>query len=573
MSSTYSLLKLIASSFSRSSWSLLVCLAIFPLDSLYAQDDGYMTVRGKVEAEESPLSGAKVELIKNGTKIDETITKSGKYTFSELPISPEGDKYIIKISKPGHVTLKQQISTKAPAHRKTKYPEYRPTIELFKMVAEVEKEKALTAILNKPISKFGYNARRGDFEDDRAYFSTIKAKVDQLFDILEAEKQDQYKLLAEYRLKKMEEQKRKEEEAKAENVNLSFREKYDNSIAKADKAFANSKYEKAKDLYREIMISVAKSKLPKADRDELKKYPKSRIFEIETLIAEMAERGEEVEEVSEEIAEETSKDPEEEIEVDKPEEEDEAARLLREEEEAEALEMAQNQAMKAEKEAEITEALAARDKMLREQKEAILKKRMETEKRLVAEKLAAEAAVKAKVRDNEKIAQEKEVIKAKNMAVKSKEKQDILKIIAASTLEQKRKIAIADSKNMSANAANYPKISATPEKRHVKSFTTHYIKNVKDLNASVKLIHNRYKVSEMTAKEEKKAPAKEIAFKPKVIETVKEDMFKTINYTIIKYPVKPDTLQKVSYLWGATYYYQNSKEIDEPTYKKVIENL
>ncbi|PCH92976.1 MAG: hypothetical protein COB85_07645 [Bacteroidetes bacterium] len=123
------------------------------------------------------------------------------------------------------------------------------------------------------------------------------------------------------------------------------------------------------------------------------------------------------------------------------------------------------------------------------------------------------------------------------------------------------------------NAANIMKRSATPEKRHIKSFKTHYIKNIKNLNSNVRLIHNRYKVSEMTKKERKKSPAKEIVFKPKVIKSVEEDMFKTIDYTIIKYPIKPDTLQRVSYLWGSTYYYQNAKEIDESTYKKVIENL
>jgi len=522
-----------------------------------------MIVRGKVIESGAALNGAKVELIKNGTKVDETITKSGKFLFPELPISPEGDTYIIKISKPGHVTLKSQISTKAPTNRKTKYPEYVPTIELFKLVGEVGKEKALTSILNKPISKFGYNPRRGDFEDDRAYFSTIKAKVDQLFDILEAEKEDQYKLLAEYRLKKIEEQIKKEEEEKQNSMNLSFKEKYDNSIAKADKAFENMKYGKAKELYREVMISVAKSKLPKSDRDELKKYPKSRIYEIETLIAEIAERGEEVEEVAEET---TSK--EEEIVVIASEEDDEAALALREEEEAREKEIAQNQAIKAEKEKEIIEALAERDKMLKERKEEVLEKRKETENKVMAEKLVADAKVKAEIRENEKTVKIKEVKKAENMEVKSKETRDILKVIAAVEMEQKRKIATSASKT------TIPKKAATPEKRHVKSFETDYVKNVKDLNPEVKLIHNRYKVSEMTAKEQKKrAPAREIVFKPRVIKTVEEEMFKTINYTIIKYPIKPDTLQQVSYLWGATYYYKNSKEIDKAAYKKLLEKL
>jgi len=135
-----------------------------------------MTIKGKVMLLDAGLKDVKVELYKNGVKTTDMVTKgNGKFTFCELPITPEGDNYIIKHSKPGHITVKHWISTKAPDERKVQFPVYQPEVELFKVWDRIENDKALNSVMTKPISKFAYRPSIGDFEDDRAYFTTIAA--------------------------------------------------------------------------------------------------------------------------------------------------------------------------------------------------------------------------------------------------------------------------------------------------------------------------------------------------------------------------------------------------------------
>jgi len=247
---------------------------------------GYMTVRGRVVLNENGLAGVKVILMKNGVKVDEALTSSsGKYTFTELSISPEGDTYIIKVSKPAHITIKHLVSTKAPDDRKTVYPDYFPEVELFRKIKEVEREKALSAILDKPISKFAYSVNKGDFADDGAYFSTIKAQVNQLFEILDAEERERYRLLAAYRTKQMEKKSKADEAGKVDKAKISFEQKFDEAVAKADKSFDNKKYRKSMTQYKEVLALVSKSGLPKGERDKLKKHSKKRIYQLESLMA------------------------------------------------------------------------------------------------------------------------------------------------------------------------------------------------------------------------------------------------------------------------------------------------
>ena len=51
---------------------------------------------------------------------------NGKFTFKAerdiFQLSPEDDKYIIQISKHGHVTIKYAVSTKVPADIKPLWP-------------------------------------------------------------------------------------------------------------------------------------------------------------------------------------------------------------------------------------------------------------------------------------------------------------------------------------------------------------------------------------------------------------------------------------------------------------------
>jgi len=249
-----------------------------------------MTISGRVVLDEKGLSGTKVVLVKNGTRSDEALTNaSGKYTFDELKISPEGDVYIIEIAKPGHITVKHWVSTKAPDERETVYPGYFPEVELFKKVREVEREKDLSSILEKPISKFAYDSIKGDFTDDGAYFSTIKEEVNQLFEILEAEKRERYRLLEAYKVNQAEIKVKTDEINKIEEGKSTFDQMIDEVVADAHRLFDNKNYRESMAKYKEIMVMISESGLPKSERDALKKHPKKRIYELESLMAELSE--------------------------------------------------------------------------------------------------------------------------------------------------------------------------------------------------------------------------------------------------------------------------------------------
>jgi len=102
-------------------------------------------------------------------------------------------------------------------------------------------------------------------------------------------------MLAEYRRNKEEWRSPDEVEAaiQYESGKL-FREQYQAGIEKADRQFEANNLKKAKILYQQVIVQIAKSKLPKADRDQLKKYPKKRIFEIECTLANEIEEEEKI---------------------------------------------------------------------------------------------------------------------------------------------------------------------------------------------------------------------------------------------------------------------------------------
>jgi len=268
---------------------LMVILPVLSSFEAISQDKdwGYLTVRGTVKFDDVGLGGVKVFLYKNGIKkMEKTTSNNGKFTFKAtrdvFQLSPKDDKYTIEISKPGHVTIKHLILTKVPANKKPSWPTYEFDVDLFKMpIDKVKQEKTLMSILKKPITKFAYNTKIGDFKDDMAYFSTIQARVEQLFKILEADERGQYKLIAAYRLRKLEDEERRIAEAKAkartEEVKLA-----DEAAKRAEKEniAREAKERKAQD--KKHQASTAKS-------DE--KHPKERIKEVRDALAQAKEGG------------------------------------------------------------------------------------------------------------------------------------------------------------------------------------------------------------------------------------------------------------------------------------------
>lgn len=540
---------------------LLVILPVLSSFEAISQDKdwGYLTVRGTVLFDDVGLGGAKVVLYKNGTKMEEkTTSNSGKFTFKAtrdvFQLSPKDDKYVIKISKLGHVTIKHAVSTKVPADKKPSWPTYDFDVDLFKMpIDKVKQEKALMSILKKPISRFAYNPRKGDFKDDMAYFSTIQARVEQLFEILEADEREQYRLVAAYRLKKIEEEERRKAEAeakartgevklaeeaakRAEKENLAREaeerkakdEKYQTAIAKADEA--------CKKLGSLLSKSVSIGDLNKIKTlyqnalnikfDE--KYPKDRIKEIrDALAAKTAER---------EVLAKTKEggNIEEETTAMVKEEEAEALRSFNEAEEAKKAEAEKNKAIKAEREKEILEALAEKERLEREKREENIRQRKETEVNAVIIKMKIEIQVKAESNPLVIAAREKEARIVVNKEVKAQDTKHLIAIVAEQEVAQKR--------------AKY--ITATPGHTSIQDRT-----EKKD-----------------RSKQDSPGPQWVYKFAPEIVKTIEKGFLKTVKSTVIIFPTKHNTLQEVRYAWGKVYYYKNSVEIDEETYFEELKN-
>jgi len=454
--------------------SILIIPLLFSSFEALSQDNdlGYLTVRGTVLFDEVGLGGAKVILYKNGTKKEEKITpNNGKFTFKAtrdvFQLSPNDEKYIIKISKPGHVTIKHAISTKVPANKKISWPTLIFDVDLFKMpIDKVKQEKTLMSILDKPISSFSYSSRKNDFVDDRAYFSTIQARVEQLFKILEADEAEQYKLIAAYRLKKIEAEKRRQAEIEAkaragevklaeeaakraekENIAREARERivkekqFNQYITNADVKFNNAKRNaESKTLEKRekkqiVKLCIEAKRLYKL-AIELKpsaSVPKRRIKEIDEFLASFkAEAREFIAKEKEE------KQAEEEAAMVKEDEEAEALRSFNEAEEAKKAEAEKNKAIKAEREKEILEALAEKERLEREKREAIIRQRKETEASAVIEKMEIEARVKTEYKPMVLIAREKEIKTSVNKEVKAQDTKQLIAMVAERKVAQKK---------------------------------------------------------------------------------------------------------------------------------------
>lgn len=532
------------------------------------KDWGYLTVRGTVLFDDVGLGGAKVVLYKNETKMEEkTTSNSGKFTFKAtrdvFQLSPKDDKYVIKISKLGHVTIKHAVSTKVPADKKPSWPTYDFDVDLFKMpIDKVKQEKALMSILKKPISRFAYNPRKGDFKDDMAYFSTIQARVEQLFEILEADEREQYRLVAAYRLKKIEEEERRkaEAEAKARTGEVKLAEEAAKRAEKESLA-REAEERKAKDeQYNQYIISasvkfynaekIAKSKMlekwggkqivqlcEEAKRLyklalELKPSelgPKKRIKEIDEFLASWKAEKETLAKGKEE------NEPEEETTaMVKEEEEAEALRSFNEAEEAKKAEAEKNKAIKAEREKEILEALAEKERLEREKREENIRQRKETEANAIIVKMKIEIQVKAESNPLVIAAREKEARIVVNKEVKAQDTKHLIAIVAEQEVAQKR--------------AKY--ITATPGHTSIQDRT-----EKKD-----------------RSKQDSPGPQWVYKFAPEIVKTIEKGFLKTVKSTVIIFPTKHNTLQEVRYAWGKVYYYKNSVEIDEETYFEELKN-
>jgi len=314
---------------------------------------------------------------------------------------------------------------------------------------------------------------------------------------------------------------------------------------------------------------VSKSGLLKAERDKLKKRPKRKIYDLETLMAGLSEEEIDALEFNEEKKEEA-------VAAVTVEDSKESEEVLGEEEiavveveEVIAEPLSESEMAKMEAENTMINALAQRDQIMAEQMEEVKLKRKENLEVAASKTMKSNAEVK-----QHEVAVSEEMRKVEIKTSKSKEvvalrRKTMMTMIA----ESKRKSATESKESAPAEAVEKQR-ETTPKVKRPSSVTV-ADKDKKDLNGTVVIVRNRIKVTDAMKKpvRTQKTEAKVQKYKPGSFQFKEESIYKTVTNTVIKYPVRQDTLQHVEYLWGLNYYYKNTIEIDEGAYNKVLNSL
>ncbi|PKP12111.1 MAG: hypothetical protein CVU09_01040 [Bacteroidetes bacterium HGW-Bacteroidetes-4] len=210
---------------------LLLVLILSVYTTLYSQkDQGYLEVKGTVKVDREGLSGAKINLYKNGTKDKVFIADdAGRFEF-RLDLN---SNYDLVFSKRGYFSKKLFFNTHVPPEDVGIW-NYKFAIEL---IPEIEGFNA--SLFNEPIGKFEFNDRMGDFDYDEVYTSNMQKRIKAL--------------MAEY------------EKAR--------REAFKKLIAQADDFFNNKDYDQAIEFYDKAI-----------DLDPFDPYPDDQIFMIGKII-------------------------------------------------------------------------------------------------------------------------------------------------------------------------------------------------------------------------------------------------------------------------------------------------
>ncbi len=223
---------------------------LFIGNTLFAQ----YTVNGTVKQDGKPLAGAVVSIYNfNNEKAKEIITPAtGSFSYTLKP----DEEYNFFITKPGYVTIKLIYSTigmSAEDAKKLKGSSS-PEISLFELPQDPKMLQKITETFSKPFMSFYYTS------DDNKMVSDDDIQKSMLQEYLTIEK-------------KANEEKNKGAAA------AEIESKYNAAISKADLAFNGKNYKAAKDAYNEALTIKSNEA-----------YPKTKISEIDKIIAETAEK-------------------------------------------------------------------------------------------------------------------------------------------------------------------------------------------------------------------------------------------------------------------------------------------
>lgn len=203
-------------------------------------------VEGVVKENGKNLAGAEATLTNDetdGTKQDLT-KSSGTFSFNLKP----NQEYSIFITKQGYAKVKITYSTMGFSEDDAKKfkGSSSPEIEIFKMPSDSDFVAKIQDELDRPLMSYIYNSDKKTIEPDEE----TNQEMEKEYVKIQKEVEDYF------------------------NRAVPIEAKYNTAITKADKAYALNKYEDARDLYNEALSYKANEQ-----------YPKTKLIEIERLIA------------------------------------------------------------------------------------------------------------------------------------------------------------------------------------------------------------------------------------------------------------------------------------------------
>lgn len=221
---------------------ILFLFSVSQYSSAQARIEGTVTHNGK------PLSGADILIINSaGTEKALTSNSAGAYSFNFAP----NEEYDISISKVGFTQFQIIYSTMGltgDAAKKFKSIS-KPVSELFELPADQPTILKLNGILDKPLLSYYFNSEKNTVDSDEILEQSLTqtlAKVAKL--------------------------------AGAQSGTIETN--YKNAIAKGDAAMLTKNYEVAKSSYNEAIAAKPSEQ-----------YPKSKLTEIDKLIADAEAKG------------------------------------------------------------------------------------------------------------------------------------------------------------------------------------------------------------------------------------------------------------------------------------------
>ncbi len=240
---------------------LLLLTFVFITNDVQAQANIY-DVKGTVKKTRKKLEGATVTLYKGSTQIaQQTTTSSGRF---DVKMELNGE-YTLTITKAGHISKKFYFNTKGvPDDRaKEEFGGQDIEVSLFEMPKDPGVVSQVNAILSQPLAKFYYDDKIKEIDYDKAYSQSMLDELDKLNQI---EKEA---------IKKAE-----EEEKNKTALESAAASKYEAAIIKGDAAFGKKDYTTARAAYTDA-LSIKPGEA----------YPKSKILEIEKLIADASKNA------------------------------------------------------------------------------------------------------------------------------------------------------------------------------------------------------------------------------------------------------------------------------------------